>query len=545
MSEDLIKQLEHTREGYDDEVAWHRFLIDAYTGGGGFQGSIKQPAHDYWGSAATLYATGGTIARQDETRVNSYLDRYPREDSDKYRSRVGASHYTNYVAPLTDLKCGYIRKRPHTIRERPEALQEWHLDTDGNRTPFDRIRRIMEVRAACLGWCPAVVDLPEAAVDDRGAPVPLTQAQARELGRRPKLIPLYPANLVDYECDESGVPVWAKIRTDHAERDGWSGECTKVCRYTIWTRTEFEVYEVRENPNGGGKSATRVSNGTHTFGRVPVTVLRHKEDPDDPIRGLPMHGAVSLEAKALFNRVNELEEHLRSQVFAILLLPLRNTESGGETTLGTGNGLVVDPEAKHLPQYIAPPSSVAETLEKRVEASIREMYRVAGVEYAKPTGGQIQSGVARRWEFEQTNQQVAGYANNLALWEKSVDELVGLGLGLSEDEIAKESIEPAQEFGVQDLEIDIKNVVDTLTLQVGATASQALKLRVIEQQLPNMAPEMRADVEEELAAIEDEAAQAAAMGREIQAAALENPDEEEPVDGDPDPGAEGEEEAAA
>jgi hypothetical protein len=134
MSEDLIKQLEHTREGYDDEVAWHRFLIDAYTGGGGFQGSIKQPAHDYWGSAATLYATGGTIARQDETRVNSYLDRYPREDSDKYRSRVGASHYTNYVAPLTDLKCGYIRKRPHTIRERPEALQEWHLDTDGNRT---------------------------------------------------------------------------------------------------------------------------------------------------------------------------------------------------------------------------------------------------------------------------------------------------------------------------------------------------------------------------------------------------------------------------
>lgn len=525
-TDDLLKQLEQKRTGYDEEVAWHRFLIDAYTGGGGFQGSIKQPAHDYWGSAATLYASGTTIARTESTSLNSYLDRYPREDSDKYASRTAASHYTNYVAPLTDLKCGYIRKRPHTVRERPEILAEWHLDTNGHGTPFDRVRRILEVRAACLGWCPSIVDLDEAEKDAQGNPVQLTRAQARELGRTPRLIPLYPANLVDYECDESGILLWAKVRTDHVDRNGWQDGGTKVCRYTIWTRDRFEVYEVRD------KEARFVTGGPHDFNRVPLTILRHKEDPDDPIRGLPMHGAVSLEAKALFNRTSELEEHLRSQVFAILVLAMGNTENAGETTIGVGNGLIIDPEQKNQHYYLAPPASVAETLEKRLEAAVREVYRVAGIEYAKPTGGQIQSGVARRWEFEQTNQQVAGYAANLARWEKDVDNLVGPLLGVGEEEMAKESIEPQQEFGVEDLQVDIKNVMDTLTLNVGATASKALKLRVIEQQLPNMAADMRADVEEELDAIEDESAQAAAMDREIAEAQLE---------GAPDEGAEADE----
>jgi hypothetical protein len=526
-TDDLLQQLEQTRSGYADEVAWHRFLIDAYTGGGGFQGSIKQPAHDYWGGAAATYSTSTTASgARSLSDVNSYLDRYPREDLDKYNARVASSHYTNYVAPLTDLKCGYIRKRPHTVRERPERLDEWHTDTDGRGTSFERVRRIMEVRAAGLGWCPALVDLPPDERDKDGNALSLTQAQANALGRVPKIIPLYPANLVDYEADESGSFVWAKIRTDHVERTGWQDKGVAVCRYTIWTRDGFDVYEVRD------KVASQVSSGTHDFGRVPVPILRHKEDPDDPVRGLPMHGAVSLEAKALFNRTNELEEHCRSQVFALLVLAMGNSENQGETTVGVQNGLIIDPEQKNQHYYLAPPASVAETLEKRLEASIREMYRVAGIEYTKPSGGEIKSGTARRWEFEQTNQLVAGYAANLARWETDVDHLAAVGLGISEDEIAKQTIEPAQEFGVEDLAVDIKNVIDTLTLNVGATASQALKMRVVEQQLPNMSPEMRADVEEELQAAEDEAAQAAAMGREIQEAALANPDKEEPPDGE-------------
>ena len=43
MSDALREALERTRSGYEDERVWHTFLMDAYTGGGGFQGSVRQP----------------------------------------------------------------------------------------------------------------------------------------------------------------------------------------------------------------------------------------------------------------------------------------------------------------------------------------------------------------------------------------------------------------------------------------------------------------------------------------------------------------------
>lgn len=499
----LLEALEKTRDGYAEECAWHRFLVDAYTGGGGFQGAIKQPDASFWGAAADAYAAYSS-QRGRSTMPASYLDRYPREDGEKYAARVAISHYPNYVEPLTDLKISYIAKRPPMVANRPDEIREWRADMDGRGSRFERVVRICRLRAAVIGWTPLLIDM-----DARPEGV-TTLAQARDAGMRPRAVPLLPANLVDYDADEAGSFKWARIRIDRVDRDGPFDEPVHVSVYTDWYRDRFDRYEVRRKD----RAATQThKDQPHDFGRVPISVLRHKQDPSDPVKGLPMHSAVAKESKALFNRVSELEEHVRSQVFAVLVVAGRmGGESGGEISLGTDNALPLDADSKNQHYYLAPPGSVAETLEKRVEVSIREMYRVARVEYGRQSSGQVASGTSRKYEFAQTNEALADYAAELARFELDVDSILAAPLNAN---VSSETIEAQQEFGVVDLDADIKNVMDTISMNVGATATKALKLQVIEQQLPNMAPDTLAEVEAELDEIDLAETQEEAFSREI------------------------------
>lgn len=511
----LLDQLDTVRDGYGDECTWHKFLIDAYTGGGGFQGSVKQPPSGFWGAAAEAYGSGLFADASVAKVASSYLDRYPREDAEKYAARKAVSHYPNYVEPLTDLKLSYIAKRPPTVSGRPDEVEAWRKDMDGQGATFASALRVCRLRAAVLGWAPLLIDMPE-----RPEGV-LTRAQANAIGMRPRAVPLLPVNLVDYDVDDSGAFKWARIRTDYVDRPHPFAEPVKVAVHTTWWPDRFDRYEVRDD--GGNRSAVQThADVPHAFGRVPIAILRHKEDPGDPIKGLPMHAAVSKEAKALFNRVSELEEHIRSQVFLILVLAMSGDPSArGEVSIGTDNGLIVDPDQRNVHYYLAPPVSAAEILEKRIDTSIREIYRIARIEYGRATSGQVASGTARKFEFAQTNEALADYAGELARWELHVDRLVATAFGVSTDE---ESIEPQTDFGVEDLQADIKNVMDTVSLGVGATASKLLKFRVVEQQLPNMTADTRAAIEAEIDEIEAADAQETAFSREVDDASVLPPE---------------------
>jgi hypothetical protein len=142
MSDELIRALEARREGYREELAWHRFLFDCYTGAGGFEGREKRPPSETWGSAATIYAT-----------PESHLTRHPREDDAKYLRRRESAHFPNYVEPLTDLKLSYLLRKRATVDGRPESIESWREDVDGRGTTFEELRPVVALRAAIFGWC--------------------------------------------------------------------------------------------------------------------------------------------------------------------------------------------------------------------------------------------------------------------------------------------------------------------------------------------------------------------------------------------------------
>jgi hypothetical protein len=527
MTTALLESLERTRADYEVEQAWHRLLIDGYSGGGGFSGAVTQPEAGFWGAAAEIYS-GIDVGSRRSSKVNrlTYLDRFPREDSPKFNARIDIAHYPNYIQALTDLKLSFVLRKPMTVTDRPPAVEEWREDIDGMGTTWDEILPEIALRAATVGWVPVIVDMPPAPVDENGDPRDLTRANADELGLRPTVVPLFPANLTDYQIGPTGQFDWAKIRTDHIEQPDPFGSTMAVTRYTIWFIDRFEQYEVTKDSHTGSRTAfatTPPGGVAHSFGEVPIAILTHKAALDDPVKGLPMHGQETTEAKRLFNCHSELDEHLRSQVFAVLVLAADENEEEGEVTVGTDNLLYLDPNSSNQHYYMAPPGTVAQAYETRIETIIQELYRMARVEFTRPGATrQAVSGVARKFEFAQTNAALAIFAQSIARFEEHIDFLVAIASGVSEEEAEQERITAPQSFDIDDLQEELQLAMDAITgLTVGATAERLLRERVIKQLIPNMSDEDATAVEEELAEVSDDQGREQQMQEEINRALTE------------------------
>lgn len=473
---ELKDQLEAKRDKYVEEGSWLKFLIDSWTGGGGYQGRVKQPPSGYWGSAAEAYAQFATLSSNayfQEYEFNTYLDRYPREDAEKFQRRINVAHYLNYVRPITNLLVSYLLRKPHKWNNLPKEIESWIEETS-----YTKGNRLRALRAVVCGWAPVQVDMParpETAV---------TQADVGNLS--PYLIELLPCHLYDYGEDERGQFTWVKLCVSFRRKDTWNGEELTVKRYTIWTREEFFVYEMIRRDNGD-EIIRELTKGTHPFKAVPLVIFRSSVSLEDSVKSDSLIADIALEGRRLFNLISELDEHLRGQVFALLCIPKRVGEDGeAPAAVGTENALIYDPESSTAPSFLAPPPTVAATYEKRIEATIVEMYRIARVEYTRASGAN-QSAESRKTEFEQTNLAIADLASSLARAERDLFILVGRGLGLSEDRLQAIQVIPAESFDTEELNDEIERLVTLLTVrELGRTFRVELLQRIAQRVLPNL-----------------------------------------------------------
>jgi len=531
-STDRIDQLRAKREGYRDEAVFHKFLIDAYLGTGGFAGKVKPPTYGYLGRAAEVYSSdtlnkGLVQVDQDGAEVTSYLDRFHREDEAKYAARQDVAYYLNYVAPIQDLLLSYVEKNPISRSEEAKArLEKWLQDCDGLGTSWEVMRHeVIDPRAALLGYCPVLIDAP-------AAPPGLTRGQAQKLQIRPKALPLFPSNLLDWQVSEEGRVEWIKVVTIERRRASPFEPALTVERYAIWFPERVIVQEVHIDEDGQETLQPPVET-RHTFGQVPIVFFRHRPSPQSKIRGVSMVGAVAVIARRLFNCLSELDEHLRGQVFALLQVPVDSIENLPNLIVGVHNAAALLDSAKHEYKYVSPPQSVADTYEARIEALIKEVYRIARVEFTKPTGN-AQSGISRAFEFEQTNRGLADFAGQLARGDQETLRLVAKVFGASPGVIESIRSTPPDNFRVEDLAGDLDNVIKAVSLTLGPTAEMILVLRLLERMLPNLTDEERAAIESELEEFKNRKVQEDAADHEarLAAAAAVGEDDEDNDEGD-------------
>lgn len=520
--------LRATHDDYASEALWHRFLLDAYAGTGGFAGRVRLPFASFWGSAAEDYGTAlSTTVQGDlndsESQIDTYLERFPREDVRKFSRRVAVSDYHNYCEPIVDVRHSYLNRKPMTY-EGVDALRagddSWWRQVGEGMTWDELMTQRVRLRALVLGWVPVLVDVPR-------LPENVSVAQAREMKARARLIPLFPSNMLSWSYNaESGRLDWAKLRVCYTEQLGPMAPKTKVERFQLWSATEVQEWELRTDDQGN-ESLSGGGTVRHPFEEVPLVIFRAKPSPADRLRGLSIINSVARMNRKLFNYVSEFDEHLRSCVFGMLQVPTADPKNPGTIVGGNGNVLYLDHKSGRDFKWISPDGGVAQTYEPRIEKQVEEIHRVGRAQSG--SGKQVaKSGVAQAYDFEGLNRAISDNAQSLAVAEQQVLRLVCK----VEDPSAKLTdvrVIAASKFDVEEMAKDLEEALTAVDLNLGVTATARMKQRLVRKLLPNLS-------EDDLALIDDEIEEAAVRAEQEAAATREmlTQDPNDPTD-PPDP----------
>lgn len=516
MAHDLIDKLKSHRADYKRELTWVKYLVDAYTGAGGFSGKIEQPAISSLGWVADAYGDNsgfdGFPPSDVNTPGNSYLDQYPREDQKKYRKRVEMAHYDNYVATILDLLMSYALKQSSSVENLPDRLETWRENATLSGVSWDDLmQQVISRRAGLMGWLPVLVDqLPR----EEG----LNEAQVTDSGARldPYVMALTPGNLLDWYIDPmTGKMVWAKfVITEMRQPDPMSSP-VKVAVFKIFTTSEIFAWEL----TGDDKEPTRLPDAKHPFGEVPLVSFRQRPNIEDPVRGTSMVGDAAIAMRRLFNLGSELDEHIRSDVFALLQVPIPSGETAPkELLIGSGNAVPVPADSVRDYMYVSPDASVASTIETRMTNIVEGVYRRARVQLGGDARTQ-QSGIAKAWDFEETNRLLSDFVGQMAMSERRIYVLIGTGMGLTADVLDAIRVVPSSDFTVSDLMADLEAADKALALELGAEADYRIKRRVIPRILPALAQEDAKVIDQELLDQRDAGINESAEDDDIEAAA--------------------------
>jgi hypothetical protein len=213
-------------------------------------------------------------------------------------------------------------------------------------------------------------------------------------------------------------------------------------------------------------------------------------------------------------------------VFAQMIWPGASPAGNESGTGGVSTGLVIGAEQKNLPFYLAPPASVAATLEARILATVQEIYRIAGVEYEKASGVQS-SAQSKENEFEKTNVSIVSLAQALARADLDTLRLVGRALKCDEEELQAMECVAHESYADAALGDELAQAMDAMTMQIGRQAKIEILQRLIHKLLPGLASDTKKVIDDEIVTAIDQAVKEEEDAKKAALAAANEPDDPE------------------
>ena len=404
--------------------------------------------------------------------TGAYLSKHKRESDEDYAFRRNNAYYLNYFAPIVNALVDPIfKKNPlrdyHGSAER--FIKNFSLDTDAAGTSIQIFIKRAAVMAKVYGISFIVVDNARN-VDSR--------SQQEMLQRRqfPYAYVLEPDNLEEYGIDKTGDLEYIKFKEiAHIE----SG--TIQYRYVYFDRTAWKIW-------GDGIA---LQQGTHNLGCVPVVPLFSRMLEQKTMRPAPELLPIARTAKALYNHCSWLGEILRNQTFPLLTIPSLDAK---DLVIGTNNALGYNPDYSHEPNFIAPPSDPATILQNQIASLVQEMYRMANLSFVISTTQNNNSGIARQWEFERTNQQLANFAAQCAHAETAMMNLVAKWV----NEDITYTVAYPDNFGVVDVTEELTQAQAVLDMGLGDGLREEVLKKVLAAYCPDIPDERFDELVEQL-----------------------------------------------
>ncbi|TAN51573.1 MAG: hypothetical protein EPN21_06290 [Methylococcaceae bacterium] len=414
-----------------------QFLLDAYTGQGGF-------------------ITG------------AYLVQHHSESSEAFARRQALAVYPNFVRKIVDVYLGLLWRQAPS-RDAGEAYAAFAVNADGAGHNLDYLLASYQRLAMLLGTVYVIVDKP------------ITPSATRADEKPPYIAHRLPAHLVRSSVDSSGV--WFSV-TFSEMSDG-------AAVYRTFTRTGWVLSE--------DAAGTRIiAQGEHGLGRVPVVAL-HSAYPINPTDKRAMSWVFDLVQLnwSLYNMESGLNALFRDQEFSVFAMPVsdgteRERLQQEGLVLGTQNGLLYDPANGGEPKFIAPPDGPVKQHMEKNAATVQDLYRIANLEFV---GGVQQSGVALSFHFQEANSALSTMADLCEQAEREIAQLVHAWQG----QVFEGHIAYPRDFNLTDVAQALTLAMDAVSLSLSPRFDRELKKRLVKQILgSDTAPDVLAAIDAEI-----------------------------------------------
>lgn len=354
-----------------------------------------------------LYDGGPSI----ETN-SAYLTPHPFETAAQFAIRRQRATYRNFAAPIVDVfTTGITSSRPP--RELAPSLVAIERDADRAGTSADVFFAEVVRLCAAGGAHFVLVDMERT----QGG----TRAEDLANGRRslPYFVSVPADSVIDWGEAPDGGLEWAVLRGRRYETPGPFCEGAEVDSLTVWSRSQWAVYEQR-----GGKGFSLMRHGDHPLGQVPLVPFLFEN------KGL-MRGVSCLDDVAsLILRVFRKDSELDKMLFdcAVPLLHGRgiNRDEAANFVRSSSNVLVsgTDTSLGYVEPAGASYAAIAGFISKDEDA-IREI----GLRQLRQPSLAGQTAEAKRLDGAQLDSQLARFAAICQSAEERCWRLAGHWLG--------------------------------------------------------------------------------------------------------------------
>lgn len=424
--------------------------------------------HDaYYGSG--MFASGAAVTE------------HARESTQSITFRRKIAYYLNYTGPILNASVDPIFK-DEIKREYSNSVlfDEFINDVDRQGTTLQEFIEQNAIAAKLYGVMYIVVDN----VSEFGSSLAETLANRS----MPYLTAVEPKNVVNYEFDDNGKLKLFTYASYLKNADG-----TIKAHYHTWTPTEWKITDSDNKV---------VGQGDHNIGRIPVVQWFGRAARKRDILPPPEYLSIAKTNAHVYNLCSLLSQILYNQTFSILTMPVDNNGLSN-VTIGTDNLLTYPAEAGKAPSFIAPDKGPAEVLMAQIDKLINEMYRMSGIDSVIGVQ-QAKSGVAKQWDFERTNQNLAAFAVRCENAEYDIIELYRLWSGDNIEYLC----EYPRDFKVNDVTESLTQAQQAKDLDFKSDTfdSEILK-KVIDAYMPNLETDTKDMIVNEAQAAADEQAQ--------------------------------------
>jgi hypothetical protein len=463
------KVVEAEHPDYQRQFRELRLGREAYEGSGGFAPWLGDVTiGDTWPDDEQA----GTLLIDESRRT--YLFRHPREKA-KFTRRAMMAYYVNVIKKAVNMIAGFLTKKQPDYAEYPDGVSEWMSEVNAAGDTWEQFKsHDVVLPVLYYGWLPLLFRRD-------ATPGATTAAQQEEMGGGLQVETINPETVIHWVANAAGFE-WFKVKAKIDITTPMDEQPVTVDRYTWYTQ---EGWWYVDDPDGKASELQVVESGTWANG-MPIVVWA--------IKGGALTGDANTIAREMYNVASLVQEEERSTTFSMLSAPEAGAVADNRVqTVGGDNIFYFPHDARHRPDWMAPPPQVLAHLMGKLVHLTAEILSTMGLDFDQGGG---QTGMAFQFKMSKIVRLLQVLADSFSRAESR--SLVRVGIE-ERDPVDPESrcVWPS-EFDAKDIEKEMEALQVVLDRVKSAAAQVEAQVKIAKAGLGDMDEELAETIRDEV-----------------------------------------------